>query len=117
MLNEGIVRLRLSKGNLILTSEVELVYATDESRYILTLKGLTQGLDKGRLAGALNTIETNDKGAVGRLFAMEFELRKDEWEANLRFIINEVGGCHDANSAQFKIKIRIRKRIRLLEGY
>jgi hypothetical protein len=95
MLNEGIVRVRLSKGNLILTSQVELVYATDESRYILTLKSLAQGLDKGRLAGTLNAIETDDKGAVGRLFAMEFELREDEWEANLRFIINEVG-CHDA---------------------
>lgn len=94
MLNEGIIRVRLCESNLILTSEVELVYATDESRYILTLKSLAQGLDKGRLAGALDAVEADDKGAVGRLVAVEFELREDEGEANGSFVIDKVGS-HD----------------------
>lgn len=102
VLDEGIFRVRLSQGNLVLTSEVEFVYAADQGRHILTFQGLAQRLDKGRLAGALDTIETDDKGAVGRLFAVEFELSEDEWQANLSFIINEVGS-HDERSLQSKL--------------
>jgi hypothetical protein len=102
VLDEGIFRVRLGKGNLVLTSEVEFVYAADQSRHTLTLQGLAQGLDKGRLASALDTIETDDKGAVGRLFAVEFELSEDEGQANLSFIVNEVGS-HDERCRQSKL--------------
>jgi hypothetical protein len=94
MLNKGIVRVSFSEGNLILASEIELIYATDKGGHMLALESLAQCLDKGRLAGALNTVEADDKGAVGRLFAVEFELREDEGEANLSFVVDEVGS-HD----------------------
>jgi hypothetical protein len=100
MLNKGIVRVSFSECNLILPSEIELVYATDKGWHILALKSLAQRLDKGRLAGALNAVEADDKGVVGRLFAVEFELRENEGEANLSFVVDEVGS-HDL------IKIRI----------
>jgi len=94
MLNKGIVRVGFSEGNLILASEIELIYATDKGGHMLALKSLAQCLDKGRLAGALNTVEADDEGAVGRLFAVEFELRENEGEANLSFVVDEVGS-HD----------------------
>lgn len=87
VLHQGIVGIRLAQGQEVLVIQVEVIDATDESVDALALEGGGQGAHEGSLAGALDAVETDDKGPGGRVLGQVLEY---EGNANGGLIVYEL---------------------------
>ena len=79
-----------AEGDEVGVVEVEVVYAADQGVHALGLEGRGEGPDQRGLAGALDAVEADDKGAVAMV---RLEVLEDEGDAEGCLVVYK-GGSH-----------------------
>ena len=89
ILDQRIVRVGGSQGELVGVPQVEVVDADDEGLEALAvLESLGQGLDEGRLADTLHAVQADDEGLRRVGGTVELEALEDEGDADGRLIVD-----------------------------